>query len=86
MDRFSRYVHDLFEWNEQMKQFLNSEKVSQDSELWEKLDDFAELIESTDRDLSNEELLFLQTKAEHIHEHLEDYFKENKKKGLEPFG
>ncbi|MFF2448739.1 superoxide dismutase [Neobacillus sp. NPDC058068] len=82
MDRFSRYVNELFEWNEQMKQFLNSEKVSQDSELWEELEDFAELIESTNRELSNEELLFLQTKAEHIHEHLEDYFKRKQEKGL----
>ncbi|WP_312474429.1 superoxide dismutase [Neobacillus sp.] len=80
MDRFSRYVIELFEWNEQMKQFLNSEKVGQDSELWGKLEDFTELIESTNRELSNEELLSLQTKAEHIHEQMEDYFKRKQEK------
>ncbi|CAH2715688.1 hypothetical protein BACCIP111895_02872 [Neobacillus rhizosphaerae] len=82
MDRFSRYVIELFEWNEQMKQFLNSEKVGQDSELWGKLEDFTELIESTNRELSNEELLSLQTKAEHIHEQMEDYFKRKQEKGI----
>lgn len=82
MDRFSRYVNELFDWNEQMKQFLNSEKVGQDSELWEKLEDFTELIENTNRDLSNEELLNLQTKAEQIHEQMEYYFKRKQEKGI----
>lgn len=75
MDRFSKYVNELFEWNEQMKQFLESEKVGGNSELWEKLDDFTELIDSTSRELSDEELLKLQAKAEYIHEQMEGYFK-----------
>nr|WP_235846825.1 superoxide dismutase [Neobacillus soli] len=81
VDRFSRYVNELFEWNEQMKQFLESEEVGQNSELWEQLDDFTELIEGTDRQLSNEELLSLQAKAEHIHEHMENYFKRKQEVG-----
>ncbi|MCM3566740.1 superoxide dismutase [Neobacillus mesonae] len=74
MNRFNRYVDQLFKWNGQMREFLQSEQVARESELWEKLDQFAELIESTDHDLSNEELLNLQVKAEHIHEELENYF------------
>ena len=31
MDRFSEYVHELFEWNEEMKQFLESEEVKENS-------------------------------------------------------
>ncbi|WP_040208281.1 superoxide dismutase [Neobacillus jeddahensis] len=81
MDRFSHYVNELFVWNEQMKQFLQSEKVGQDSELWGKLDHFTELIESTNRELSNEELLSLQAKAELIHEELEQYFKRKQEIG-----
>ncbi|EKN69655.1 Superoxide dismutase [Neobacillus bataviensis LMG 21833] len=81
MDRFSRYVNELFDWNEQMKQFLQSEKVGEDSELWEKLDEFTELIESTNRELSSEELLGLQVKAENIHEQLEHYFRRKQEVG-----
>lgn len=74
MDHFSQYVSELFKWNGQMRQFLESNQVRQDSELWEKLDQFADLIEHTNRDLSDEELLQLQAKAEHIHEEMESYF------------
>ncbi|MFK9093138.1 superoxide dismutase [Bacillus salipaludis] len=81
MDRFSRYVNELFDWNEQMKQFLQSEKIGQDSELWEKLDEFTELIESTDRELSSEELFSLQARAENIHEKMEDYFRRKQEIG-----
>jgi superoxide dismutase, Fe-Mn family len=81
MDRFSQYVNELFHWNEQMKQFLQSEKGNQNSELWEQLDNFTELIESTDRQLSNEELLNLQAKAEQIHEQMENYFKRKQEIG-----
>jgi len=81
MDRFSRYVNELFDWNEQMKQFLQSEKVGQDSELWEKLDEFTEIIESTNRELSSEELLSLQARAENIHEQMEHYFRKKQEIG-----
>ncbi|NRD80622.1 superoxide dismutase [Bacillus sp. BRMEA1] len=75
MDRFSQYVNELFQWNEQMKQFLFSEKVGLNSELWKNLDEFTDLIENTNRDLSTEEMLQLQEKAEYIHEQMENYFK-----------
>ncbi|MEH7356010.1 superoxide dismutase [Neobacillus drentensis] len=81
MDRFNRYVNELFDWNEQMKQFLQSEKVAQDSELWEKLDEFTEIIESTNRELSSEELLSLQARAENIHEQMEHYFRRKQEIG-----
>ncbi|PLS01626.1 superoxide dismutase [Neobacillus cucumis] len=81
MGRFSRYVNDLFVWNEQMKQFLQTEKVGADSELWDKLDEFTELIENTNRDLSNEELISLQEKAENIHRNMEYYFRNKQEVG-----
>lgn len=81
MDRFSDYVKELFEWNEQMKQFLESEKVGADTELWEQLDDFTELIENTRRELSDAELLKLQSKAEQIHDQMEGYFRRKQEIG-----
>ncbi|MDQ0197446.1 superoxide dismutase [Neobacillus ginsengisoli] len=81
MERFRGYVKELFEWNEQMKQFLESERVGAESELWEQLDDFTELIENTSRELSDPELLNLQSKAEQIHDHMEGYFRRKQEIG-----
>lgn len=81
MERFRKYVSELFDWNEQMKHFLRSEKVEEESALWEELDQFTELIESTRSELTDAELLNLQTKAEHVHEQLEDYFKRKQEIG-----
>jgi superoxide dismutase, Fe-Mn family len=74
MNRFSDYVNELFKWNEEMRQFLESDNVEANDELWQQLDEFAELIESTGKQLSDEELLSLQAKAENIHERMENYF------------
>ncbi|HEY2421962.1 MAG TPA: superoxide dismutase [Neobacillus sp.] len=75
MDQFRKYVNELFEWNEHMKHFLESENVVADSELWERLDDFSDLIERTNQQqLSDAELLHIQAQAEQIHEQMESYF------------
>lgn len=75
MDQFKKYVNQLFNWNKEMKDFLASEKVEENSELWEKLDQFTGLIEGVSSPLSDQELVDLQTKAETIHSDLENYFK-----------
>jgi Fe-Mn family superoxide dismutase len=81
MDRFRKYVSELFNWNEQMKHFLKSEKVEAESELWGELDQFTELIESTRSDLTDGELLSLQAKAEQVHERMENYFRKKQEIG-----
>jgi Fe-Mn family superoxide dismutase len=75
MDQFKKYVKDLFDWNQQMKDFLSSEQVEENSELWGKLDQFTGLIESVSPSLSDNELIDLQFRAEKIHEEMENYFK-----------
>jgi Fe-Mn family superoxide dismutase len=75
MDRFKKYVNELFDWNMEMKNFLSSEKIEENSELWGKLDQFTRLIESVASPLSDQELVDLQSKAETIHDEMEDYFK-----------
>jgi superoxide dismutase, Fe-Mn family len=80
MNRFSQYVRELFEWNEEMKSFLETEDVEDNLELWEQLEHFTELIENTGQSLSDNEMLSLQAKAEEIHEQMEDYF--SRKQGV----
>jgi superoxide dismutase, Fe-Mn family len=80
MNRFSQYVHELFEWNEEMKRFLETEDVKDNLELWDQLDHFTELIENTGQSLSDNDMLSLQSKAEEIHEQMENYF--SRKQGV----
>jgi superoxide dismutase, Fe-Mn family len=80
MERFQHYVQELFKWNEEMKQFLESENVRENSELWDQLDHFTELIENTGQQLSDADILNLQTRAERIHEQMENYF--SRKQGV----
>jgi superoxide dismutase, Fe-Mn family len=76
MSQFRNYVQELFKWNEDMKKFLGSQEVETSTELWEQLDRFTVLIENSSNSgqLSDTELLNLQTEAEHIHEKMENYF------------
>lgn len=80
MNRFNQYVLELFEWNEEMKSFLETEDVKDNLELWEQLEQFTELIENTGQSLSDTEMLSLQGTAEEIHEQMEDYF--SRKQGV----
>jgi Fe-Mn family superoxide dismutase len=79
MDRFRKYVQELFVWNEQLKNFLASENGEEHSELWNKLDHFTDLIEGVSSPLSDQELIDLQSKAEIIHADMENYFRKKQK-------
>lgn len=74
MDRFKKYVSEMFTWNEAMKNFLEGENVGDDSELWVKLNDFTDLMENLAEPLNDRDLLNLQARAETIQEELEGYF------------
>jgi superoxide dismutase, Fe-Mn family len=80
MNRFRQYVHEIFEWNEEMKRFLETEDVKDNLELWDQLEHFTELIENTGQSLSDNDMLSLQSKAEEIHEQMENYF--SRKQGV----
>lgn len=75
MERFQKYVNELFGWNMEMKNFLASKNMEENAELWGELDNFSCLIESISHPLTDGELLELQTQAERIHKDMEDYFK-----------
>lgn len=81
MDRFSKYVSELFEWNEDMKKFLDTENTGEGTELWGKLDGFTQLMESLSEPLTDKDLLDLQTKAEAIHDEMEGYFSRKQESG-----
>lgn len=74
MNRFQQYVRELFQWNEEMKRFLETENVQENNELWEQLEQFTELMENTNQQLSDDDMLNFQARAENIHEKMENYF------------
>lgn len=81
MDNFEKYVKELFDWNKDMKNFLSSENIEKNSELWGSLDRFTNLIENVSSPLSSQDLLDLQVKAETVHEEMENYFKRKQRIG-----
>ncbi|GIN60683.1 superoxide dismutase [Robertmurraya siralis] len=76
MGRFEEYVKEVMEWNEEMKKFMQTEQVDRDDEMWTKLDDLAEVMECMQQpgQLTNEQLLTLQSRVEELHDDMEDYF------------
>ncbi|MFP7445350.1 Fe-Mn family superoxide dismutase [Bacillus infantis] len=74
MSKFHDYIKDVFNWNEEMKRFLESEDVEKDAELWVKLDKFSGVIEKLDGQLDIEELNALQSRVDELHNDVEQYF------------
>lgn len=75
MSHFGKYVQDLFEWNEEMKSFLQSENVQNEEGIWESLGRFTEIIESVGEPLDQEGILQIQKMAESLHGEVEEYIK-----------
>ncbi|MBP3039008.1 superoxide dismutase [Bacillaceae bacterium Marseille-Q3522] len=75
MSSFRDYVKDVLQWNEKLQEFLESEKVQKDNELWERLDHLTEIIEEVNgKDLNTEQLLRVQAKVDELHGKFEQYF------------
>lgn len=76
MSKMHDYIEDVSQWNEQLRDFLASENVDKENELWKRLDVFADVMNGLDASLSTEELLSVQSQVEILHEEMENYFRE----------
>ena len=45
LNRFYQYVEDVTKWNKELKDFLESEQVDPNNELWNRLNHFTSIIE-----------------------------------------
>ncbi|EIJ78733.1 superoxide dismutase [Bacillus methanolicus PB1] len=81
MSSFEDYVKNVFAWNHQLREFLESEQVAKDEEIWSRLDTFTEIIEGIRNPLSPEELARLQLQVEELHDEMERYFAERRQVG-----
>jgi superoxide dismutase, Fe-Mn family len=75
MSHFGKYVQDLFEWNEDMKSFLQSENVEKEEGIWKRLGRFTEIIETVGGQMDQNSILQIQKMAESLHDEVEEYIK-----------
>lgn len=76
MEKFSNYIKEVIDWNDNLKSFLQSENVDRNDELWARLDQLTEVLEGVAPpiDLNPEDLLHLQSQVDSLHEEMESYF------------
>ncbi|MCQ6273828.1 superoxide dismutase [Bacillus sp. V3B] len=90
MSLFNEYVKEVINWNDDLKRFLESEQVEEDAEIWNRLDQFTNIMDGiTQKDLSQEDLARIQTEVEELHSEMDHYFTNRQELGMvymnEPF-
>lgn len=83
MSSFDNYIRDVMDWNNHLKNFLHSENVDRNEEIWGRLDNFTAIMENLRKpeSLGEQELFNLQAQVESLHEEMEDYFQKRQQIG-----
>lgn len=74
MSRLNEYIRDVFKWNKELRAFLESEEVSGNTELWQKMDRLSDIMEGIKEPLNIEELSVVQGYVDELHSDMENYF------------
>ncbi len=74
MTKFEGYVKDIMGWNKQLMNFLESEQVGKNEEIWGKLERFTNIIENLASSPNQSQLSVIQTQAETLQDEMERYF------------
>lgn len=74
MNKFEDYVMNVAKWNNELKNFLASENIQRDEEIWGKLDRFTSVIEGLTPPLDQEKLTSIQSQAQILQDEMESYF------------
>nr|WP_234978479.1 superoxide dismutase [Bacillus tuaregi] len=83
MGHFNDYIKNVMKWNVELKQYLESEQVEQEAEIWSRLDTFAEIMEDiSQRELSEGELAKIQNEVDELHSEMEQYFISRQELGM----
>lgn len=87
---FKDYVKEVINWNDDLKTFLESEQVEKNTEIWTHLDQFTNIMDGiAHKDLSQEDLVRIQTEVEELHNEMDHYFTNRQQLGMvymnEPF-
>ncbi|MEK3853294.1 superoxide dismutase [Cytobacillus sp. FSL H8-0458] len=81
MSKMEDYIKDVTKWNKELRDFLDSEDVEQNSELWQRLDHFTEIMDGINSPLDIEGLEKLQEQVDSLHSDMENYFSNRQQLG-----
>ncbi|MDF2037242.1 superoxide dismutase [Cytobacillus oceanisediminis] len=74
MSKMEDYIKEVTKWNKELKEFLDSEDVEQNNELWQRLDHFTGIMDGISGPLDIEALEKLQEQVDALHSDMENYF------------
>ncbi|AND41294.1 MULTISPECIES: superoxide dismutase [Cytobacillus] len=74
MSKMEDYIKEVTKWNKELRDFLDSEDVEQNDELWQRLDHFTEIMDGINGPLDIEALEKLQEHVDTLHSDMENYF------------
>ncbi|EWG10787.1 superoxide dismutase [Cytobacillus firmus] len=81
MSKMEDYIKDVTKWNKELRDFLDSEDVEQNNELWQRLDHFTEIMDGINGPLDIEGLEKLQEQVDSLHSDMENYFSNRQQLG-----
>lgn len=74
MSKMEDYIKEVTKWNKELRDFLDSEDVEQNNELWQRLDHFTEIMDGINGPLDIDALEKLQEHVDTLHSDMENYF------------
>ena len=81
MSKMEDYIREVTKWNKELREFLDSEDVEQNSELWQRLDHFTGIMDGISGPLDIEALEKLQEQVDALHSDMENYFSNRQQLG-----
>ncbi|KAF0825887.1 superoxide dismutase [Cytobacillus firmus] len=81
MSKMEDYIKNVTKWNKELRDFLDSEDVEQNNELWQRLDHFTEIMDGINGPLDIEGLEKLQEQVDSLHSDMENYFSNRQQLG-----
>ena len=83
LNQFYQYVEDVTKWNKELKDFLESEQVDRNNDLWNRLNHFTSIMEGiAQQDVSEEDLSRIQKEVEELHGEMDQYFTNRQQLGM----
>jgi superoxide dismutase, Fe-Mn family len=81
MSKMEDYIKDVTKWNKELREFLDSEDVDHNDELWQRLDHLAEIMDGINGPLDIEAMEKLQEQVDSLHSEMENYFSNRQQLG-----
>jgi Fe-Mn family superoxide dismutase len=83
VNKFYNYVKEVAKWNDDLKQFLASENVDENDELWNRLNQLTNIMDGIQKkDLNEDDIQHIQFEVEELHDEMEQYFARRQQVGM----